>query len=128
MNRYLIWYWLRLELEHAESLEELLGTLGTKPVLEISGPRVITRDSRVLFDLDPIYYDTVEIGILSKGYRLERVGSRPGAKVSDLLEAVRTGEDGLFVRALRGGCTTASGRHVVTDMTAAVRTLDSRRP
>jgi hypothetical protein len=102
LNRYLIWYWHRLALEHADTLLDVLQVLATKPVLEISGPRVRVARNRVMFELDPAYFDSVEFGALVEGYRVVRMGSRPGAQVSALLEALRAGEEQQFIDALRG--------------------------
>jgi hypothetical protein len=98
----LIWYWQRLRLEQAASVADVLRALSTKPVLEISGPRVITSRARVLFDLDPAYFDAVELGALAGGYQIVRVGSRAGAQVGGLLAALRDGSEEGFVAALRG--------------------------
>ena len=102
LNRYLIWYWQRLALERADTLEDVLASLATKPILEISGPRVSTSRSRVMFDLDPAYIEIVEFGALVGGFRVVRIGARPGAQVGTLLEALRLGDEQKFLDLLRG--------------------------
>lgn len=102
LNRYLSWYWQRLRLERVRTLQDVLGVLSTKPVLEIAGPRVFTARNRVVFDLDPAYFDAVELGVLVDGHRVERIGSRPGAPVARLLEALRGSDETLFEESLRG--------------------------
>jgi hypothetical protein len=102
LNRYLIWYWIRIGLEHADDLASVMQILGTKPIVELSGPRVRVFDGRVVFDLDPAAFEDVELALLQEGYRMVRVGTRAGAKVRELLEAVRTGDEATFIAALRG--------------------------
>lgn len=102
LNRYLIWYWSRLALEAADDLDGVLRVLGTKPILELAGPRVRMMDNRVVLDLDPATFGDVELGLLADGYRIERVGTRAGAEVRALLEAVRNGDEAAFLRVLRG--------------------------
>ena len=102
LNRYLIWYWIRIALESTDDLDGIMRLLGTKPILELSGPRVRITDGRVVFDLDPACFDGVELGLLHDGYRLVRVGTRAGAEVRALLDAVRVGDEAAFVAALRG--------------------------
>lgn len=102
LNRYLIWYWQRLALERASTLVDVFRVLAEKPVLEISGPRVLASRGRVMFDLDPTCFDSVELGVLSDGFRVARIGNRAGARVTALLDAVRLGKEDDFLGALRG--------------------------
>lgn len=102
LNRYLIWYWIRIGLESTDDLDGIMRLLGTKPILELSGPRVRILGNRVVFDLDPACFDGVELGLLHDGYRMVRVGTRVGASVRALLEAIRIGDEAAFVTALRG--------------------------
>lgn len=102
LNRYLIWYWVRIALECADDLAAVMQILGTKPILELSGPRVRVIDNRVVYDLDAAGFDNVELGLLQNGYRIVRIGTRAGAEVRALLDAVRTGDEAAFVTALRG--------------------------
>jgi hypothetical protein len=102
LNRYLIWYWIRIGLDHVDDLDGVMQLLGTKPVLELSGPRVRVVDNRVVFDLDPACFDGVELGLLREGYRMVRVGTRAGAELRALLHAVQTGDEALFLAVLRG--------------------------
>lgn len=102
LNRYLIWYWQRLRLENADSLPDVARILGSKPVLEVSGPRIITSRGRVLFDLDPAWFEAVEFGVLHGGFRIVRIGARPGAQVGGLLASLRDGNEASFIAALRG--------------------------
>lgn len=102
LNRYLIWYWIRIALERVDALDGVLRLLGTKPILELSGPRIRVVDNRVVFDLDPACFGDVELGLLQEGYRIVRVGTRAGAQVRALLEAVQAGQEARFLDALRG--------------------------
>jgi len=85
--------------------------LGTKPILEVSGPRVRVIDGRVVFDLDPACFDGVELGLLHDGYRMVRVGTRAGAEVESRLHAVRTGDETAFLTILRGVFDSVAGDH-----------------
>lgn len=111
LNRYLIWYWLRLSLEGADDLAGCLRLLAQKPVLEISGPRTALSSGRVVFDLDPIYFEDLELGVFAEGYRLVRIGDRAGARVRALVDALRLGDEPGFVAALRGVFDSAAGAH-----------------
>ncbi len=102
LNRYLIWYWQRLRLERADTVSDAHDVLMSKPVLEISGPRVSTSRGRVLFDLDPTYFDDVEFGALVDGVRIQRIGARAGAHAGRLLGALRAGDHEAFIAILRG--------------------------
>jgi hypothetical protein len=102
LNRYLIWYWIRIALEIVDDLDGVMRLLGTKPILELSGPRVRVIGGRVVFDLDPACFDGVELGLLHDGYRMVRVGTRAGAEVQALLHAVRAGNETSFLAVLRG--------------------------
>lgn len=111
LNRYLIWYWIRIGLENVNDLDGVMRLLGTKPILELSGPRVRVIDGRVVFDLDPACFDGVELGLLHEGYRMVRVGTRAGAEVQSLLHAVRTGDETSFLAVLRGVFDSVAGDH-----------------
>jgi hypothetical protein len=102
LNRYLIWYWQRLALETVDTAQQAARVLGTEPVLEISGPRIGTSRGRVMFDLDRSHLESIELGVLVDGFRIVRVGSRAGARVGALLDAIRLGDEATFVSALRG--------------------------
>lgn len=114
LNRYLIWYWIRIGLENVNDLDGVMRLLGTKPILELSGPRVRVIDGRVAFDLDPACFDGVELGLLHDGYRMVRVGTRAGAEVQSLLHAVRTGDETSFLARLRGVFDSVAGDHGTT--------------
>jgi hypothetical protein len=102
LNRYLIWYWQRLALESAVTISDAVQVLAVKPVLEISGPRITTARGRVAFELESNQFDSIELGVLVDGYRIERVGTRAGAQVGSLLDSLRSGDEDRFVRSLRG--------------------------
>lgn len=108
LNRYLLWYWQQLALENAATLADVVRILATKPVLETAGPRVYTAQNSVLFDLDPIYFDAVELGVLVDGYRVFRIGARPGAQVGAVLGALRARDETGFLAAFRGLFETAT--------------------
>lgn len=102
LNRYLLWYWQRLALEHADTIADVVRVLNAKPILEISGPRVSTSRGRVMLDLDPTYFQDLEFGALVSGFKVVRVGTRRGAAVDNILRALREGKETEFLQALRG--------------------------
>ncbi len=88
MNRYLIWYWQMLRLEFCTDLKSALMVLAARPVIEIAGPRVETRENRVLYLLDPVRFDRPELGLFYKS-RIMRYGDGPGSRVRDMLIGFR---------------------------------------
>lgn len=109
LNRYLLWYWQRVQLTTADSLGEVLRILSNKPVLEVSGPRSSTSRGRVVFGLNEAYFNNVEFGALVQGFRVVRIGSHAGAPVRTLLNALRAGDEGEFISAPRGIFDTIQG-------------------
>jgi hypothetical protein len=93
LNRYLIWYWQKLRLQSADTLDEIVSVLLAKPLLEIAGPAVRTRGERVVYDLDSRHHVDLEIALVKPDQRLIRVGSGPASKVADILTGFR-GRDG----------------------------------
>lgn len=102
LNRYLIWYWQWLQLERltgsagATKLDEVLAILAEKPILELAGPMIVTRDQRVYFELDAKRVSVAELGIYHEG-KLCRHGERSDFSIRELLEGVRR-RDGEMIR------------------------------
>lgn len=107
LNRYLIWYWQYLHLERgtarggAMELEEILTLLADKPILELAGPTLLTRDERVFFDLDAKRVSVPELAIYHDG-RLHRDGPRHDFSIVGLLDGVRMRDGAAILAALRG--------------------------
>ena len=107
LNRYLIWYWQWLRLERlgqradAAKLDEVLSILTEKPILELAGPMMVTRDERVYFELDAKRVSVPELGIYHDG-ELYRHGVRLDFSIIELLEGVRK-RDGAMIRSVLRG-------------------------
>jgi hypothetical protein len=106
LNRYLIWYWQYLLLEHGTghaeemTLQSVLALLAQRPILELAGPRVIARDERVFFNLEEARTHTPELAIYHRG-RLHRHGSRLDLDIQALLDGVRARDGNRILEVLR---------------------------
>lgn len=105
LNRYLIWYWQYLQLERAMKdpkmkLPDVVSLLADKPILELAGPPIVTRDQRVHFDLDPKRSRVPELAIYHQG-KLFRHGERLDFSIASLLHAVRNRDGQSIIAALR---------------------------
>lgn len=100
LNRYLIWFWQLLRLERCHTLEDVLGVLAEKPLIEIAGPRVISYDGRSIYLLDERHFDEPELAVLV-GLRLHRHGQAPGSRVRDILKGFRDRNDHTIIAAMR---------------------------
>lgn len=96
LNRYLIWYWQQLRVEKCASLPEILNVLGSRPLIEIAGPRIYSSENRVFYSLDPNTFDEPELGVLFD-QRVIRYGHAPGSRVKDILVGFRE-RDGSKIR------------------------------
>ncbi len=70
LNRYLIWLWQLAEIERLPATSDIhavIETLLNKPVLEISGPEITTRDNRHYMVLDVENSPQPEVGIYCRG-------------------------------------------------------------
>lgn len=105
LNRYLIWYWQWLHLERAAAiaqatLDDILGLLADKPILELAGPTLVTRDERIFFELDAKRVSVPELGIYHHG-KLHRHGARLDFSITELIEGVRRRNGDMILRVLR---------------------------
>ncbi len=101
LNRYLLWYWQQLRIEHAEGLRDVLRILSERPILELAGPAVVAREERVFYALDPRRVASPELGVLA-GNAIARFGQSPGVRLGDLIEGFRARDGELVKDALRG--------------------------
>jgi hypothetical protein len=102
VNRYLIWYWKRLQIEALpddnSKVGDFLQIMAEKPVVEIAGARVRVIDDRVCFLLDEVR--DAEIAVLSHS-KLHRFGHGNGSPVADIFRGFRERSDDLILRTLR---------------------------
>jgi hypothetical protein len=110
MNRYLLWYWQQLRIEHAVEVNQVFPILAEQPVLELAGPRLRTRGERVWYSLDAREVTNLEICVLHKS-ALHRHATGPASDLSLVLdgfrsrngELVKEGLRGIFAQAMRSG-------------------------
>jgi len=102
VNRYLIWYWQRIALEHVDTIDDVLAVLRDKPVIELTGPRVQIIAGRVSFLLGADEHEPPELGFISRRGKLARVATGPAADLHALVGGFRSRSDGAILTALRG--------------------------
>ncbi len=106
LNRYLIWYWQWLHLERiagnagVTTLDDVLAILAEKPILELAGPMIVTREERVFFELDAKRVSMPELGIYHNG-ELYRHGTRPDFPITELIDGARKRDGKTILRVLR---------------------------
>jgi hypothetical protein len=106
LNRYLIWYWQYLRIEHgsgrkeAMTLDSVLSILAQRPLLELAGPTVVAHDERVFFELDTARIHVPELCIYHEG-RLHRLGTRLDFPINALLDGARTRDGDKILEVLR---------------------------
>lgn len=106
LNRYLIWYWQYLLLEHGAgpgqdtTLDFILSLLAQHPVIELAGPRVLAHDERVFFALDAARVKVPELAIYHEG-RLYRIGARADFSIHELLDGARMRDGNRILDVLR---------------------------
>jgi hypothetical protein len=99
LNRYLIWSWQYLLLERLAgrsdggTLDDVLSILAQRPSIELAGPPLVTRGTRVFLILDAARVKDPEIATYHEG-QLFRSGPRPDFSIDALLAGVseRNGE------------------------------------
>jgi len=106
LNRYLVWYWQYLRIERGPggsepvTRDQVIEILAEKPILELAGPTIVTRDKRVFFELDAKRVSVPELGIYHDG-GLYRHGARIDFSMTELLEGVRMRNGDTILRVLR---------------------------
>ena len=99
VNRYLIWYWQRLEIEEIieDDVNAALRILSRHPAVEIAGPVIKVVEGRVFFLLDEVA--DAEIGLVTCS-RLFRFGHSNGSQVKDIIKGFRERDDVLIANSL----------------------------
>jgi hypothetical protein len=102
MNRYLLWYWQQLRLEHAKGADdEVFSILAERPLIELAGPEIRTRGERVWYSLDPRDVVNLELGVLHKA-ALHRHAAGPAADLTQVIDGFRNRDGELVKEGLRG--------------------------
>lgn len=101
LNRYLIWYWQQLRIEHADGLSDVLRILAERPVLELAGPTIVAREERVFYALDPRRVVNPELAVLANN-AIARFGQSPGVRLHELIEGFRARDGERVKDVLRG--------------------------
>jgi hypothetical protein len=101
MNRYLMWYWQQLRIEHSTDANQVFAILAEQPVLELAGPQLRARGERVWYSLDAREVTSLELCVLHKS-ALHRHATGPASDLSLVLDGFRA-RNGEFVKeGLRG--------------------------
>ncbi|GAB4558613.1 MAG: hypothetical protein Tsb0020_03760 [Haliangiales bacterium] len=103
-NRYLIWYWQYLRIERTapsssdsrQTLIDVLDILVDRPVIELAGPAIITREQRIYLSFELPAPAVRELAVYDDG-KLYRVGETGSLSIQELLDAVR-GRNGAAIR------------------------------
>lgn len=101
ISRYLIWSWQALVLERATTFEECVAILLEKPVIELAGLDMFTRDRRLFCKLRVDSAHDLEIAVL-RGAQLFRHACGPAAPLDRMLDALRDHDPGALREGLRG--------------------------
>lgn len=101
LNRYLIWYWQYLRIERVRDLSGVAGILSRRPVLEIAGPSVVVRGSRVYYQLDPRHARRLELAVLHDN-AVRRLGEAGRLRLDELLDGLRARDGERVKEVLRG--------------------------
>lgn len=87
LRRYLNWYWRREQIAFSNSAEEAVSLLCRPPIIEIAGPIVSTDSQRVIFNLQHVHADRLELSLIDEDNRLRRFPNQSNLSVAALLEA-----------------------------------------
>ncbi|UXI66018.1 hypothetical protein [Tahibacter amnicola] len=91
LRRYLNWYWRRIEIAHAIDLSDAMTRLCRPPVIELTGPPIMTDARRVYLDLGRMRgSDNPEIALIDDRNRLQRFPSDQNLSIPGLLDAFRS--------------------------------------
>ena len=101
VSRYLIWSWQYLRTERFAPGENVGKVLADKPFIELAGPEIRARDSRIWYLLEPRHTHVPEIAVYHRN-RLHRFGAGPASPHAEVLEALRTRNGERLRSAMRG--------------------------
>ncbi len=101
LNRYLLWYWRRLQLERARSLADVARCFAERPWIELAGLPLSVTEERVLYTLAPHATEPLELAVLVE-HRLCRVGVTQAHPLGDLAAGFRERDGAKIQRVLRG--------------------------
>lgn len=90
VNRYLVWYYLLCRVQNCDKLEDILGLLASKPILELRLQSIQSQaGKKIVFKLDKVKESELGICILNKG-RLEPFPNQVGIlSLTDIIEGLR---------------------------------------
>jgi hypothetical protein len=102
--RYLIWSWQSLRAERCSPDDKnVWALLAEKPIIELAGPDIRTRDRRVWYLLDAGHVHAPEVAIYHRN-RLYRSAAGPASPIHEILEGLRSRESDRIRNGLRGIC------------------------
>jgi hypothetical protein len=88
LRRYLNWYWRRVQIRNASTVQEAIKLLCDPPIIEIAGPSISTNSRRVFMDLSRIRaFESLELAIVDDRSRLLRFPTSPTLSIQGLLNA-----------------------------------------
>ncbi len=89
LNRYLIWYWQLIKIEKSGgSLNEIVKILEEKPIIELTGLKIIPDKNRLYYDLDKRQGSHLEMAVFYQN-KVIRKGSASNFKIENLIEGVQ---------------------------------------
>lgn len=99
VNRYSIWLWfytkieklLEQELENVDSALKILEIFSRKPLFDISGPEIISKDNRTFYKLNSISFDE-ELAIVNNENVIKRIGKTSNLNFNNLYEGFKTSD------------------------------------
>jgi hypothetical protein len=108
MNRYLMWYWQQLRIEHSTEANQVFAILAEQPVLELAGPQLRARGERVWYSLDAREVTNLELCAPAQeraSPTRDRARERPLARARRVParngELVKEGLRGIFAQVTR---------------------------
>ncbi len=103
LNRFLIWYWqcVALSDSRVKTIEDVIGILATKPVIEIKGLSLRTEGERVECQLERYVESNLEIGIFINN-RIFRSGNTGYLRLPDLIKGFRERDHQLIKDLIEG--------------------------
>lgn len=88
VSRYLIWYSTWVRLEQAASLDDALGGLSIKPIIDLHGPTVHLEDGRLIANLFSTFQQPAEVCLFADDGIVRKAGNTSGFTVESLARAL----------------------------------------